>query len=108
MRISELILLQKWSKNAFNAKDDASETPILVYNRKLDVLVLANSIIRSNVEEESSLPYPGDAMMDLEEETSSLENTTLAVTPQFTTSSNELNDPPMALDSIQYVQNKVW
>jgi hypothetical protein len=76
-RINELILLQKWLNNAFNTKDDALKTPILVYNRELDVLVSTNSIIKSNVEEESSLPYLKDAMMDLKEETS-LEKTHLS------------------------------
>jgi len=85
-RINELILLQKWLKNAFNAKNDALKTPILVYNRELDVLVSTSSIIKSNVEEESSLPYLKDAMMDLKEETTSLENTHLS---SYTTICNE-------------------
>jgi hypothetical protein len=62
-------------------EDDAYETPILIYNKELDVLVSANSIIRSDVEEESSPPYSKDAMMNYEEETTNLEDTTLVVTP---------------------------
>ncbi len=47
-------------------------------------------------------------MMNSEEETMNLEDTTLAATPQSSMSFNELNDPPMALNSAQYVWNKVW
>jgi hypothetical protein len=73
----------------------------------LDVLVSASSIIISNVEEESSPPYPKDAMTNLEEEMMNLEETTLATTPQSATCSNELNNPPMAPNLVQYVWNKV-
>jgi len=48
-RISESILLQKWSRNIFDIKDDAYETTIFAYNRELDLLVLANNITRSDV-----------------------------------------------------------
>jgi hypothetical protein len=55
-KISKSILLQKWPKNTFDAKDDAYETPIFVYNKELDVLVSANSITRNDVKEENSPP----------------------------------------------------
>jgi hypothetical protein len=97
--ISELILLHKWSRNAFNTEDDAYKTPIFAYSRELDVLVLASSIIKSNVEEESSPAYLEDAMIDLKEETTNLENTTPIATPQSTMGSNEVNDPLMPLGS---------
>jgi hypothetical protein len=53
-RINELILLRKWLKNISNVEDNAYETPIFAYNRELDLLVLANCIIISDVEEENS------------------------------------------------------
>jgi Leucine-rich repeat (LRR) protein len=74
----------------------------------LDVLVLANSIIKSNVEEESSPPYSEDAVTNSEKEMTNLEDTIPIATPQFATSSNELNDPPMAFGSVQYVRKRVW
>jgi IS4 transposase len=61
-RINESILLQKWPRNNFDAKNNAYETLVLTYSRNLDLLILANSIIRSNVEEESSPPYPKDVV----------------------------------------------
>lgn len=106
-RIIESILLQKWLRNTSNIKDDAYETLILAYSRGLDLLVLANSITRSNVEEESSPPSSKDVVTNSKEETTNLEDTTPTVTPQFATSSNKLNDPPVALGSTQYVLNKV-
>jgi hypothetical protein len=39
MRISKSILLRKWSRNAFDVEDNAYETLVLDYNRKLDVFV---------------------------------------------------------------------
>ncbi len=100
-------MLQKWLTNPSNIKDDAHETPVLTYSRELDLLVLVNSITRSDVEEESSPPYLEDVVTDSKEKTTNLEDTTSAATPQFATSSNKLNDPPMALGSTQYVLNKV-
>jgi hypothetical protein len=73
----------------------------------LNLLVAANSITKSNVEKERSPPYPKDVMMDLEEETMNLEDTTSATTPQSTMGSNKLMDPLMALDLAQYVRNKI-
>ncbi len=84
-------------------EDHAYETPILIYNRKLDLLISASSITRSDVEKENSPPYPEDAMMDSKEETTNLEDTTPTATPQSTIGSNELNNPPMAHGSTQYV-----
>jgi hypothetical protein len=55
------------------------------------------------VEEESSPPYPKDVMIDLKEEITNSEGTTLMVTPQSITGSKELNDPPVTLNSTQYV-----
>jgi hypothetical protein len=46
--------------------------------------------------------------MDLEEEMTNLEDTTLMITPQSLIGSNKLNNPPMAFGLAQYVQNKVW
>ncbi len=42
MRLSESILLLKWPRNAFDVEDDAYETLVFVYNKELDVFVLAN------------------------------------------------------------------
>jgi hypothetical protein len=39
MRISKSILLRKWSRNAFDVEDNAYETLVFDYNRKLDVFV---------------------------------------------------------------------
>ncbi len=80
-RINESIFLQKWLKNVSNVEDDANETLIFVYNRKLDVLVSTNSIIKSDVEEESSPPYSKDAVTNLEEEMTKMEDSTVAITP---------------------------
>jgi hypothetical protein len=49
-RISESILLQKWPRDTFDIEDDAYKTPIINYNIKLDVIILASSITRSDVE----------------------------------------------------------
>jgi hypothetical protein len=57
MRINKSILLWKWPRNTSNAKKNAYETLILAYSRELDLLVLANFIIKSDVEEENSPPY---------------------------------------------------
>jgi hypothetical protein len=59
------------------------------------------------VEEENSPPYLQEVVIESREETTNLEKTTSVATPQFTTGSNKLNNPPMAPDSTQYVQNKV-
>jgi hypothetical protein len=59
MRINKSILLWKWPKNASNVEDNAYETLIFTYNIELDILVSISSIIRSDLEEESSPPaYP--------------------------------------------------
>ncbi len=55
---------QKWLRNALNVKDNAYETLIFAYSRKLDLFVLASNITISNVEKESSPPYLEDAMTD--------------------------------------------
>jgi hypothetical protein len=73
----------------------------------LDVFYWPVLLLKSNVEEESSPPYLKDAMTDLEEEMTNLEDTTSATTPQSTMGSNELNHPPMEPGSIQYVKKKV-
>ncbi len=59
-------MLWKWLKNNFDIVDDAYETPILAYSRELDVSVSANSITRSDVEEESSPPYSEDVVTNSE------------------------------------------
>jgi len=69
---------------------------------------LASFIIGSNVEEENSPPYPKFVVMNLLEETMNSKDTTPVATPQSIMGSNELNYPPMALGSAQYVRNKVW
>jgi hypothetical protein len=102
------MLLQKWSKNIFDTKDNAYETPIIAYSRKLDVLVPSSFITRSDVEEENYPPYSKDVVMDSKKERMNSEDTALVVTPQFAIGSNELINPPMALDLVQYVQKKVW
>jgi hypothetical protein len=80
-RINKSILLQKWPRNISNVEDDEYETPILAYNRELDLLVSTSSITRSDVEEKNSPPYPKDVVMDLEKKTKILEDTTLGATP---------------------------
>jgi Leucine-rich repeat (LRR) protein len=82
----------KWLNNVSNTEDNAYETPISTYNRKLDLLASASNITRSDVEKERSPPYLEDAVMDLEEETTNSEDTTPTVTPQSTIGSNELNN----------------
>jgi hypothetical protein len=79
-KISESILLLKWPKNVFDTKDDAYETTIFTYNRELDLLISASNITKSDVEEESSPPYPEDSMTNSEEEATNSEDTTLVVT----------------------------
>jgi len=69
-------------RNTFDVEDNAYKTLIFASNIKLDVLVLANFITKSNVEEESSPPYLKNAMTNLEEEMTNLENTTSMATPQ--------------------------
>ncbi len=69
----------------------------------MDIFVLANSIIRSNVEEESSTLYPKDVVTGSKEEMMNLENTTPTATSQFATGSNKLNDPPMAPNLVPHV-----
>jgi hypothetical protein len=102
-RINKSILLQKWPRNAFDAKNNAYETLVLAYSKKLDILVFVNSITRSNVEEENPPPYLEDVVTCSKEEMMNLEDTTPMVTSQFATSSNELNDPPMAPSLAQHV-----
>jgi hypothetical protein len=63
-RMNKSILLRKWPRNSSDVVNDAYETPILAYNRELDVFVLANSITISNVEEESSPPYSEDVVIN--------------------------------------------
>jgi hypothetical protein len=57
-KISESILLRRWTRNASNIENHAYKTLIFAYNKKLDLLVLASSITKSDLEEESSPPYP--------------------------------------------------
>jgi hypothetical protein len=68
-------------RNIFDVKDDAYETLVFAYSRKLDVL--GHSITKSDVEEENFPPYLEDAVMDLEKEMTNLEDTTPTATPQF-------------------------
>lgn len=79
--ISKSILFWKWWKNVENVENDAYETPIFAYNRKLDFLILANNITKSDVEEESSPPSLKDAMTNSKEKTMNSEDTTSAATP---------------------------
>jgi Leucine-rich repeat (LRR) protein len=74
-------LLRKWLRNVFHVEDGAYETPIFAYSRELDVLVSANSITRSDLEEESSPPYSKNVMMDSKKEMMNLKNTTPVATP---------------------------
>jgi hypothetical protein len=60
--ISESMLLRKWPKNISHAKNNAYETLIIVYNRKLDVLVPNSYITISDVEEEIYPPYLEDVI----------------------------------------------
>jgi hypothetical protein len=71
----------------------------------LDDFVSASYIIKFDVEEESSPPYSKDAMMDSKEEIMNMEDSTPTATTQFAMGSNE---PPMELDSTQYVRKIVW
>jgi hypothetical protein len=68
----------------FNIESNAYETLILVYNRELDLLVSASSITKSNVEEESSPPYPKDVVTNLKEDMTNSKDTTSAATSQPT------------------------
>jgi Leucine-rich repeat (LRR) protein len=74
-------LLQKWPRIIYDVEDDAYETLVFAYNRKLDVIVSVSSITRSDVEEESSPTYPKDAMTNSKKEMMNLEETTHATTP---------------------------
>jgi len=80
-KINKSILLQKWPKNTFDVEDDVCKTPVLVYNKELDVLVSASFITRSNVEEESSSPYLENVVTHLKKEMMNMENSTLTATP---------------------------
>ncbi len=80
-RISKSTLLQKRPKNAFDTEDDAYETPIIAYNKELDIHVPASSITISDVEEENSPPYPTYVMTNSKKETTNLENTTPTTIP---------------------------
>jgi hypothetical protein len=71
--MNKSILLWKWPKNA---KDDAYKTSILSYSKKLDRLVSTNYIIRIDVEEKNSWPCSKDVVINLEEETMNLKDTT--------------------------------
>jgi hypothetical protein len=68
----------------------------------LDILVLANSITRSNVEEGNSPPYLEDVVTGSKEKMMNLEDTTPTVTSQFAMGSNELNNLPMAPSLAQH------
>jgi hypothetical protein len=80
---------------------------VITHNKKLDSLILASCIVKSLEEEESSPPHIGDVMMNSEEKTMNMEDTTPVATPQFATSSNELNNPPMEPDLAQYVKKRL-
>ncbi len=71
-RINKSLLLQNWSKNAFDIEDNEYETLVLAYNKELDSLILANYITRSLKEEESSPPHIEYVVMDSEEETKNM------------------------------------
>ncbi len=81
-------MLWKWPRNAFDVENDAYETLVLTYSKNLDILILANSITRSDVEEESSPPYPEDVVIGSKKEMMNLEDTTPMITSQFAMSSN--------------------
>jgi hypothetical protein len=89
-------------------EDDGYETPILAYIKELDVLVSASSITKRDIKEESSPPYSEDVVVDSKEETTNMEDSTPTTTPQSAIGSNELNDPPMEPNSIQYIMKRVW
>jgi hypothetical protein len=74
-------LLRKWPRNALDIENDAYETLELAYNKKLNLLVLVSIIIKSNVEEDSSPPFPKDIVMDSKKETTNSKNTTPIATP---------------------------
>jgi len=80
-RISKSILLRRWSRNNFDIEDDAYETLVLAYNRKLDLPILTSSITRSNVEQESSPPYLKDVVTYSKEEITNLKDINLTATP---------------------------
>jgi hypothetical protein len=52
------------AKEHSHAKNNAYETLVVVYNRKLDVLVRNSYITISDVEEEIYPPYLEDVVMD--------------------------------------------
>jgi hypothetical protein len=63
----------------FDVEDNTYETLLFAYNKKLDVLVLDNSITKSDVEEESSPPYSKDVMTNSKEEMTNMEDSTRMV-----------------------------
>ncbi len=71
-------------RNAFDVEDNAYESLVLVYSKELDIFVSTSSITGSDVEEENSPPSSKDPVIDSEEETTNLEDTTPITTPQFT------------------------
>jgi hypothetical protein len=48
-RIVNQSCYEKWPNSTSNIEDDAYETPILTYNKKMDLLILAISIIKSDM-----------------------------------------------------------
>jgi hypothetical protein len=53
-KISESILQQKWPRNNFDIEKYPYNSHLLAYNKEMDWLVSANSLIASEVEELSS------------------------------------------------------
>ncbi len=66
-KINDSIFFFKWPRNESNAKDDLYETSTFAYNREMDQLVEANTII-NEVEEEDSIECVNVKMMELDDE----------------------------------------
>jgi DNA-binding transcriptional regulator GbsR (MarR family) len=68
-------------RNVFHVEDNVYKKQVLAYNKELDVLVSANFITISDLEEENPPPYSKDVVTNSKEEMTNLENTTPTATP---------------------------
>jgi hypothetical protein len=64
---------QFYNKNAKDSKDDLHVSLVFAYSKKMDQLVLANNITNNGVEESSSPTCPKEAMTNLDDIMTNLE-----------------------------------
>ncbi len=64
--------------------------------------------IATEVEEESSTPYPKETMTYSNEWNTNSKDTMLTIIPHSKMGSNKTTDPPMAFDSVQFVCKWIW